>query len=709
MTDGPPHPPHPPHLLSAAALSEIGWASARRRSDALDLEVARLLPDARLAIVAMGSWGRRELCPHSDIDLLVLWGGRRGAGPRDVEPVLYPLWDSGRRVGHAVRTPKQCVEVASSDLTALCGLLDSRLVAGRADLFDDMCKRVFRHVRRTEKAFLAGLADADARRHARWGHTGRLARPNLKEGRGGLRDAASLRWRAAGPDLDEEIGVLLAVRSLLHEAAGRAEDVLAPEFPDVYAHTSLVYAAARRIALAHRVTPVPDGSPLEVLHGDPEDALDAFDARPPDLPGWDAVQCRPPANVLHTFAVDTHLVAAAVDAARPIEGFDADVKADVLRPDLLVLAALVHDIGKGADGDHSVEGASIARRAGAALGLPPEDCETLAILTRHHLLLADIATRRDLADEAELGRLMLAVGDVERLRMLYLLTRSDARATGDTMWGEWRASLVREAFVKTLELFAAPERDHLGWRRGELRQVLARHHPLSLLGEIDSHLDGLPASYFGAFPTPEQVEHFALMRPRPAPGEIRMKVIDVGETPITLLVAACDRPGLVASVSAALTVHGIDVLSARIFTRSDGVALESYRVADQFGERIDALEWEEVRADIGTDMSERLTRRAADYAARTGSTVTTKVSVDDHRSLFYTVVEVRAPDSVGLLARLAGALHELGLDIHVAKIVTEGPVARDTFYVWDAGGGKVGEAQAQEIVAALESASAPPQ
>ena len=152
---------------------------------------------------------------------------------------------------------------------------------------------------------------------------------------------------------------------------------------------------------------------------------------------------------------------------------------------------------------------------------------------------------------------------------------------------------------------------------------------------------------------------------------------------------ARDRPGLVASVSAALAVHGIEVMSARVFTRADGVALESYTVADAFGEEIAPYEWEQVKADIGTDLAERLARRAADYAAASRPGRPVRVRVDDEASPFYTVIEVRAPDSVGLMARLTRALYEHGVDVHTAIIVTEGADARDTFYVWDADGGRL--------------------
>lgn len=685
-------------------LAEAGWEAARARTAALDAEVAALLPDAPLALVATGSWGRGELCPYSDVDLLVLWGGKRGQAKGDAERILYPLWDSGRRVGHAVRTPRQCVESAESDLTITCTLLDARVVAGSRDLFDDMRSRLERSLGRRRRAFEKELLAADAARHARFGHAGRLVRPQLKEGRGGLRDAASARWRGVDTDLHDEIGLLLLVRSLLHEAAGRADDVLAPEAGEAYRHTHLVYAAARRIALVHRPEPPPSGSLLDLLRGERDDALDALEADPPALPGWDGVECLPAANPLHDYAVDTHLVTAALEAAGPYDGFDASVFADIGSPDLLVLTALLHDIGKGGAGDHSVEGASVARRAAITLGLSPEDCETVATLVRHHLLLAEVATRRDLADDSALGRVVLAVGTAERLRLLYLLTRADARATSASMWGEWRASLVREAFLKALGLLQDRTPQRLDWRKAELRQVLARRHPVSALPEIDHHLEELPPSYLTAFRTSEQVEHFALMRPAPEPGEVRIRVLEAASE-ITLLVAARDRPGLMASVSAALAVHGIDVLSARVFTRSDGVALESYRVVDAFGQPITPDEWERVRVDIGQDVAERLARRTADYSAAQSDAGPARVRVDNNSSDFYTVIEVRAPDSVGLLARLARALYEQGVDVHMAKIVTEGISAVDTFYVWETSDGRLDESRFGPVARALEEAA----
>jgi [protein-PII] uridylyltransferase len=291
--------------------------------------------------------------------------------------------------------------------------------------------------------------------------------------------------------------------------------------------------------------------------------------------------------------------------------------------------------------------------------------------------------------------------------MLYLLTRADSRATAANMWGDWRASLIREAFVKTLALLESPAPQRLDWRRAEVRQVLARRHAVFVLPEIDRHLDALPPSYLGAFPPAEQAVHFDLMRPPPAPDEVRVRALGPGARP-TVIVVARDRPGLLAAVAAAMAVHGIDVLAARAFTRSDGVALQSYIVTDAFGQGIEPGEWDRVRADIGADpddVAARLDRRMRDYASRLVPLGQPTVRVDNSSSAFYTLVEVRAPDSVGLLARLTRALAALGLDVHAAKIVTEGNEASDTFSVWDATGGPVDHGRFAEVERALLSAA----
>lgn len=244
-----------------------GRALARALSDATDAWLAPLLRDeAGVALVAVGGYGRRELCPGSDLDLLLVHDGRRDVA-KVAERVWYPVWDSGVALDHSVRSVKEALAVADADLRAVLGLLDARFVAGDADLAGDLLTRLRAHWRRRAPRALAELRSSAAARHARAGDVAFLVEPDLKEGRGGLRDVHAMRAAAAAWVVDAppaRVGaaydVLLAARVGLHRVTGRGNDHLTLQEQDQVARvtghadaTALmadVSAAARTVAWA---------------------------------------------------------------------------------------------------------------------------------------------------------------------------------------------------------------------------------------------------------------------------------------------------------------------------------------------------------------------------------------------------------------------------------------------------------------------------
>jgi [protein-PII] uridylyltransferase len=361
------------------------------------------------------------------------------------------------------------------------------------------------------------------------------------------------------------------------------------------------------------------------------------------LPEWAAVRNKPQRNAYHTYTVDRHLLEAAALAA--------ELTDSVARPDLLLIGALLHDIGKGYAGDHTKIGMDIVRQMTTRMGFPPEDVEILVDLVRHHLLLPEAATRRDLDDPATVANVARAIGNRLTLHLLGALTEADSRATGPSAWGAWKAGLVAE-LVKRVD------RELAGEARTSVATPMASSYR-TLMEEV--RISGLPS---------------------------------VSLNPPQVVVAAPDRPGLLSAVAGALALHGMDVRAANV-SGEDGVAVEVFTVEVARGTWPDTARLREDLAAVLSDplaIGERLTERGRVYPVRRRTAAHVPgadVRVDNDASESATVLEVRARDEVGLLHRITTALFDANLDVVSARVSTLGEFVVDAFYVRDAVGAKV--------------------
>ncbi|HEY1278525.1 MAG TPA: [protein-PII] uridylyltransferase [Acidimicrobiales bacterium] len=696
-----------------------------------------------VALVAVGSYGRRELCPGSDLDVVLLHRGRRDIGAL-ADRLWYPIWDANVPLDHSVRTEKEVVAVTSRDLKAVLGFLSARCVAGDADLVTSLVQRIDVTWQTAGRRRLADLDAMVQERHARSGEVAFLLEPDLKEGRGGLRDLVALTAarRVTPFEVESESPlvssgtVLLDARVELQRATGRATDRLTLQEQDVVAAAlgtdadtlmAGVAGAARAIAVeaddewrrvrswlagprgrvASGDRPLGPGlvlrdgevtlTPAFDVSSDPTAIVRTAEAAaaggtvvaraslarlvasapglgdpwPPDarssfvgllgtgeaaipvlevfdhhgllarvLPEWQAVRSKPQRNSYHRYTVDRHLLETAAAAA----GLTRSVR----RPDLLLVGALLHDLGKGYPGDHVAVGVSVGRVVATRMGFDPFDVDTLEAMVRLHLLLPDVATRRDLDDPATIDSVARTVGSRGLLELLAALTEADGLATGPMAWNSWKATLVG-----------------------------------TLVARVDARLAGEEVELPSTFPTDEQRRLMAL-------GEVAVHASDC-----RLTVVAPDRPGLVARVAGALAADGLDVLSAQAATVS-GMAVQVYDVSPSVdGEP----PWERVRADVERALTgrlpvaSRLAERVSAYAGQrrpaAAYTPEPRVLFDNDGSAVATVVEVRAADGIGVLYRIARALAECDLSIRTAKIVTLGHEVVDTFYVVDLDGAKV--------------------
>ena len=356
------------------------------------------------------------------------------------------------------------------------------------------------------------------------------------------------------------------------------------------------------------------------------------------LPDWERVRNRPQRNPVHTFTVDRHLVETATRAAAHTR--------DVARPDLLLIGALLHDIGKGWPGDHSKTGAVMARDMGEHLGFDAADVRILETVVRHHLLLPETATRRDLDDPVTIETVAETIGDPIVLETLAALAIADGLATGPAAWGSWKAGLVAE---------------------------LARR--------VAAVLAGAPPPV-APEPTADQ-----LALARHGGGAVRV----VGSQ---ITVVAPDRPGLLWQAAGVLALHRLAVRSARTVSWSEGpTALLEFVAVPEYGSGPDpaALEVDLRRVLAGRlDVAQRLERRARSHRTRKGVPVPPpRVTMIDDASETATVVEVRAHDRPGLLWRIGHVLGSFGIQVRAARVETLGAEAVDVFYVVDAEGDPV--------------------
>ena len=730
-------------LLARPDLS--GRALCVALSDLADGWLAGLLGDEPgVALVAVGGYGRRELSPSSDLDLVLLHAGRRDIGAV-ADCVWYPVWDSGVALDHSVRTTKEVLAVADADLKAVLGLLDARHIAGDEALTAGLLRQLREQWRRRAPRALIELGDAVRKRHDTAGEVAFLLEPDLKEARGGLRDVAAIRAAAAAWVVDQPdarvraaYDVLLTVRGELHRRTRRPGDVLTLQeqdavaastgHPDAWALMSAVSDAGRAVAYATdetlrridgwlagrarrhsrpvRAEAVAPGlarhgaeivlavgsnavadptlplraaavaasaglristATLERLAADapapPEPwpsalrealvevlasgraGIDAFEALDQHgllvrlVPEWAAVRSRSQRNPYHRFTVDRHLCEAAANAAT--------MTRSVARPDLLLVGTWLHDIGKGFPGDHTEVGMGVVAEIATRMGFPRADVEVLVALVRHHLLLPDVATRRDLDDPATIEGVAKAVGDRDLLDLLAALTVADSLATGPSAWSDWKAGLVDDLVRRTAALLD-------GERPDPAPGVLARHADLVGAGEV---------------------------------------VVTVADDAHRVLVVAPDRPGVLWRVAGVLALHRLDVRGA-VLASADGVVVQEFDVEPAFGSEPDRAR---VADDVRRALAGRLAvdARLADRAKAYGNRVVgpapapPRVIVDQAASRSATVVEVRAADAVGVLYRIARALADCELAVRSAKVATIGHEVVDTFYVVAAAGGKV--------------------
>jgi [protein-PII] uridylyltransferase len=438
------------------------------------------------------------------------------------------------------------------------------------------------------------------------------------------------------------------------------------------------------------------------------------------LPEFGALTCLVQYDVYHRFSADQHSLLAVehLEALAPGQSAESEGAAlvfhEVEKPELLMLGMLLHDIGKASGHGHVAKGIPLIRQLVERLGLPAADGALVEFLVAHHLTMSHVAQRRDIDDPKTVEDFAAAVGDPQRLKMLYLLTYADMRAVGPGVLTPWQARILHELYARALARLTG------GRAEGPSRTQLAGRLHAAAQGETDlqavkAHLAMTSDRYVASTGVQRMAEHLRMLRQldtAPVVTEL-FHHPDLGSS--DLVVVTRDVPGLFALIAGTLAAHGVNIMSAQIHTRADGIAIDTFQVNDPTGETVgSAAHWarplEALRAVIrGEERVETLLerRRAAGRAATAAGPP--RVALDNRLSDTHTVLEVKCPDRLGLLYLITRTLSACDLDIASARIATEIDQALDTFYVHDRQGRKVEDPAAlARIREALEQALVQP-
>ena len=720
-----------------------------------------------IALAAVGGYGRGELSPGSDLDILFIHSGRFSSEKLKalVNEVLYPLWDT-KSVDHSVRTRSETRDAATSDLRVATGLLDIRLISGNADLVANVQSDALELWRKNAKENLQELHKSLQERHTRAGELAYLLEPDLKEARGGLRDIQALRAIALSGAVTvplEKISwaesTLNNVRETLHIASGRGKDRLLFQeqdkvadllkYADADAMMGDVARAARsvdylldytwhtlehkgkdglgRILKRPRVATVAKNvsasnreiviDPFTSLNDDPVVGLRAaataaqlglplsldtctelsealkkgegvlsnpwprearellitligageamvgiFEILDQEeiifhwIPEWMSVRSLPQRNALHRHTVDRHMVETAVHAAA--------LTRKVQRPDLLLFAALFHDIGKGTHEDHSERGVRLIEPIAQRIGFDAKDIEVLKNLVLHHLLLSATATRRDLDDPATIASVVSVIPDVNTLELLHALSIADGEATGSAGWSEWKATLVNDLVQRVKRAMAGAE--------------VAQQPEVS----------------------EEQIA-------QAEKGILRVTLVE-HSSGYAVEVISPDKPGLLSIVAGVFNISRLDVKSARTKTLGNSAVMYWIVTPEPHAPEItDTKLHDLIEAALvdSKDVEEKLFARAAAYASiPTIPVPDPEVEIFTDAATDATVIEVRSHDRPGLLFRIGAAITQSKIDIRSAIVTTLGAEAIDTLYVTELTGGPLSSERANEVASHLKQA-----
>jgi len=815
----------------------------------IDLSVGLLNETGRpidpFAVQAVGGYGRAEMAPGSDVDLLFLTSGNRSeAVGQTIEFMLYMLWDLKLKVGHSVRSIKDCILMAKDDLTIRTAMLESRMIWGETALAEELDQHLWKEVyRSTGPEFVEAKLEEREQRYERQGGNRYLLEPNVKEGKGCLRDLQTLFWimkylyrvHDKSELLQRDVftieeyekflsaeSFLWAVRCELHRIANRPQDILhfdaqplvaealgftatsnrpavenfmqeffsratdvgeltrifltkleeqhvkrqplvrgllqtaglrfGTQLPEAYKHDNgrlnikdpkgffrdplniiklfetglatglLIHPDAFRLIAANlhlidetlRQNAEARRIFLDLLldYGNPERALRRMNetgvlARL--IPEFGEIVALMQYNSYHHYTVDEHTIQcisilSQIERGEQHESLPvaSSILAKGVNRRVLYVALLLHDIGKGRDGDHSILGAAIVKAVAPRLGLDENECELAEWLVRHHLLMSDTAQKRDITDPVTVRNFAATIESRTRLRLLTVLTVCDIMGVGPNVWTDWKAQLIRELYhqAHTLLTEGLPNMDAIN-RVEDAKESFRAALTDWRLERLDAECERFPDYYWQGIPTAAQVAIAGILDGIDSETIGLDLVTDEKRGATRACFAKLETPSLFAQIAGILLIIGARIVDARVYTSSDNCTVVVAWLQNTMGKPFDKSQVARIKTQVNHYIRDpeaaavkladpRILKQKTPFGRHDRMfAVPTEISIDNEGSEYHTIIEVDTRDRIGLLYDLARTLDEAQVVIVRAVIATYGAQAVDVFYVKDKSGMKL--------------------
>ncbi len=714
---------------------------------------ANLPAEARVAVFALGGYGRREMSPYSDVDLMFLYEGDIKAVQKTVDGILYPLWDSKFEAGGATRTLKDCSSMLEGEIRAQTAMLDARLIAGDKELAERFLKLIEKKLncRFWKRKFVRAKYFEQETRFKKFGDSVYMLEPHVKESEGGLREHQTACWIAKvlgipDPPNPPEGGLefISRLRARLHFIVGRREDrltfenqkALASQFnktpealmSEYYRATSTIHKSSKSVTnnaapffkrlvsrwREERVRKIIGEEPSwQRLTANRDIIYQAllFLHETGNLlklvPSFKDIYFRTQYGAYHVYTVDVHSIFA-VKKLLELEKDDrhkviSSVYKKIKDKNLLLLATLLHDIGKVSDkeGSHTHVGGEIASKEAMRLGYGSDDADKVAFLVESHLIMPRIAYSRDLADPILIENFASSIGSVELLDMLFVLTYADIASIGPNVWNVWKEKLLNDLYLSARRSLTGFKAHHLKKEIELLKKTAVQTDD----GHTKIWFSSMPERYFMANDIDAIMGHIEMFRSFTTQEVLASH--RASATHSEFLVMTKDAPGIFLKIAGIMTANNVNIMEAELNTGKNGIVFDILRVQSEIGGPVQeplAMRIVKGLEDVFSgrkDVAELVKKRGIAIKRR-GIDIEPKVLIDNEVSAYYTVLDIFSPDRIGLLYDLARELFKEGCSIGVAKILTNVDQAKDSFYIRSFNGEKiVSKERLEEIKKAL--------